>query len=263
MLGLKLNHVSKRGQCWQFLPLMLVSLQHHKEPYGGWKTDFFQFQTVYEAYGNYMLTVHGTHKTGFTAPITWINPICSWYSALPIYRGLFSPNNSRETSMARPLGRGKDVFLEDRILADVHLWIQCTVCGIVLYGTAIYRESIVVWQNKGRSKHCPRWSIDYFIDNVLLPTDESAVRSRRALPLCVLVELIYKSTGSGVILSDHIHSCCAMMWYIFMCGYIYVCKYAYTYTTTYTFLSYLWKKSWRSNVDIANHQYVRKIFENF
>ena len=36
----------------------------------------------------------------------------SYYSVFPIYRGVFSPNNSRETDIARPLGRGMGVFRE-------------------------------------------------------------------------------------------------------------------------------------------------------
>ena len=45
---------------------------------------------------------------------------------LPISRGHFSPNNSRKTPTARPLGRS-----------------CCVINNIVLYCTAIYRESIV------------------------------------------------------------------------------------------------------------------------
>ena len=34
------------------------------------------------------------------------------YSALPIYRGIFSPSSSRKTPIAPPLGRGVGVFRE-------------------------------------------------------------------------------------------------------------------------------------------------------
>ena len=39
-----------------------------------------------------------------------IDYIVSLWSALPIYRGLFSPNNSREAPIAHLLGRGMGVF---------------------------------------------------------------------------------------------------------------------------------------------------------
>ena len=46
----------------------------------------------------------------------------SSYSALPIYRGPFAPNNSRETPIARPLGRGMGIFRE--ILVWPKFYIQ-------------------------------------------------------------------------------------------------------------------------------------------
>ena len=44
------------------------------------------------------------------------------YSALPIYRGLFS-NNSRETLIARPSGRGMGVFREIMVWPKFYLRI--------------------------------------------------------------------------------------------------------------------------------------------
>ena len=66
-------------------------------------------------------------------------------SEIPIhvYHGLFAPNNSKETSIARPFGRAMGVCREIILWLTFYLRIYCTVCGIVLYGTAIYREYIV------------------------------------------------------------------------------------------------------------------------
>ena len=70
-----------------------------------------------------------------------INTVRSRYIAV-----FFSPNNSRETPLARPLGMG--VFCEILIWQKLYLRIKYSVCGIVLYGTVIYRESIVLsWWN--------------------------------------------------------------------------------------------------------------------
>ena len=65
------------------------------------------------------------------------------YSALSIYHGQLSPNNSRGTPIARPLGRGMGVFREILVWPKFYIWIQCTAYCIMTYGTAIYRESIV------------------------------------------------------------------------------------------------------------------------
>ena len=58
-----------------------------------------------------------------------------------MYRGHFSPNNSREKAKARPLGRDMIVFRE------LEVWLKlcprsCTLCNIVLFSTAICRQSI-------------------------------------------------------------------------------------------------------------------------
>ena len=66
------------------------------------------------------------------------------YSALPIYRGLFTPNNSREIPIGRPLVRGMGVFREILVWPTFYLGILCIARGFVLYGTAIYRESRVL-----------------------------------------------------------------------------------------------------------------------
>ena len=68
-----------------------------------------------------------------------IRPSITWYSALPIYRGLFSPNNSRKTPIARPLVWDMVVFRELLVLPKFYLRVYCAVCSIVLYCTAIYR----------------------------------------------------------------------------------------------------------------------------
>ena len=63
------------------------------------------------------------------------------YSGLAIYHSLFSPNNSRKTPIARPLGRGMVVFGESLVWSKLYLY--CAVYSIVFFCTAIYRESIV------------------------------------------------------------------------------------------------------------------------
>ena len=65
-------------------------------------------------------------------------------SAFPIYRGLFSPINSRKTPVPRPLGRGMFVFREFLLWPKFYLRIHCAVSSIVLYCITIYRESIVL-----------------------------------------------------------------------------------------------------------------------
>ena len=66
------------------------------------------------------------------------------HSALPISRCHFSPNNSRRTPIARLLGRDMDVILEFEVLPKVYIRNGCVEWNIVLYCTAIYRESIVL-----------------------------------------------------------------------------------------------------------------------
>ena len=48
-------------------------------------------------------------------------------SARRIYRGLISPNNSRETSIAVLLGRGMGVFHEIIVWPKFYVRIQCNV----------------------------------------------------------------------------------------------------------------------------------------
>ena len=52
---------------------------------------------------------------------------CPWchYSALPIYHGLFSPNNSRKTHIARSLGRSMGVFRE------ILIWLTFSPLNLV------------------------------------------------------------------------------------------------------------------------------------
>ena len=66
------------------------------------------------------------------------------YSALPISRCHFSPNNSRRTPITRSLGRDMDVILEFEILPKFYIRNGCAEWNIVLYCTAIYRESRVL-----------------------------------------------------------------------------------------------------------------------
>ena len=62
---------------------------------------------------------------------------CIQYSALPIYRGLFSLNNSREAPIARPLGRGMGVF------RDMLVWTKFTFeLSVLCYMVPRYIESL-------------------------------------------------------------------------------------------------------------------------
>ena len=65
------------------------------------------------------------------------------YSALPISCGHFSSNNSRNTPIACPRGRGMGVFCEFERWPKFYFRIACAVGNNVLYCTAIYRASIV------------------------------------------------------------------------------------------------------------------------
>ena len=66
------------------------------------------------------------------------------YSALPIYHGLFSPNNSPKIPIGRPLRRAMVVSRDFLVWPRFYLLIYCAVCNIVLYHTAIYLESVVL-----------------------------------------------------------------------------------------------------------------------
>ena len=55
------------------------------------------------------------------------------YSALPISRGRFSPNNSRSTPIARSLGRDMDVILEFEVLPKFYIRNWRVGWNIVLY----------------------------------------------------------------------------------------------------------------------------------
>ena len=78
------------------------------------------------------------------------------HSALPTYLGIFSPNNSRKTPIARPLRRCMVVFRAFLFWLHFYIRIYCVVCSIVLYRTAIYRESLVFHHSK--IKHNKRWA---------------------------------------------------------------------------------------------------------
>ena len=66
------------------------------------------------------------------------------YSALPISRGHFSPNNSWRTPITRSLRWDMDVILEFEVLPKLYTRNWCVGWNIVLYCTAIYREPIVL-----------------------------------------------------------------------------------------------------------------------
>ena len=65
------------------------------------------------------------------------------YCALAISHGNISPNNSRKTPIACPLGRGMGVFWEFEVQSKFYIRSSYTGYNIVLYYTAIYRESTV------------------------------------------------------------------------------------------------------------------------
>ena len=62
-------------------------------------------------------------------------------SALPIYRGHFSPHNSRKTPIARPLGRGMGVFREFEVWPKFYLRSCCT-WAISCYVVPWYIDSL-------------------------------------------------------------------------------------------------------------------------
>ena len=54
------------------------------------------------------------------------------YSAHSIFCGPFSPNNSRKTTIAHPLGRGMGVLREFEVWPKLYHRSCCVVCNIVL-----------------------------------------------------------------------------------------------------------------------------------
>ena len=86
----------------------------------------------------------------------WLWQIMHHSTACPlISRGHFSQNNSRKPPTTRPLGRGMCVFREFEVGTTFQFRSCCDVCNIVLYCTAIYRESRVSDKHTGHN----RWSI--------------------------------------------------------------------------------------------------------
>ena len=80
--------------------------------------------------------VRGIHRGPVNSPHKW-----------PVTRKCFhlmtSSCNSRKTAIARPLGRDLAAFQAFEIWTKFCFRIYCPVCNIVLYCTAVYRESIV------------------------------------------------------------------------------------------------------------------------
>ena len=90
--------------------------------------------------------IHTLHKQ-----VCPMYPVCARkYNAPPIYHGIFSPDNSLKTPIARPLGRGMVVFREFIVWPKFYIRIYCAVCSTVLYCTAIYRKSIICVNAKYR-----------------------------------------------------------------------------------------------------------------
>ena len=84
------------------------------------------------------------HDTEGTLSVTVGTTNITSYSALPISRCHFSPNDSHKTPIARPLGRGMGVFREVEVWPKFYLRSCCARCIIVLYCTVIYQKSIVL-----------------------------------------------------------------------------------------------------------------------
>ena len=98
----------------------------------------------------YRIYIDLKRKDGYcTSCIAWrfvrveFREITHIYSAFPIAHGHFFSNNSRKTAITRPLGRGMGVYREFEIWSKFCLLSCCTVVNILLYCTAIYRESRV------------------------------------------------------------------------------------------------------------------------
>ena len=69
--------------------------------------------------------------------VVHISHTLTLYNAPPISHSCFSPDNSRKTSITRPLGRALGVFCEFEFSLKFYIWSCCAVCHIVLYFTAI------------------------------------------------------------------------------------------------------------------------------
>ena len=64
------------------------------------------------------------------------------YSVPLIYHSLFCLNNSQGTPIALTLGWGMGVFREIIVWSKFYLQIECTVCGIMSCGSAIYLKCL-------------------------------------------------------------------------------------------------------------------------
>ena len=116
------------------------------------------FQCEWSSRGRYVhkIVIDRNQTTTKYRQYVWF--IHSNYSASPISCGCFPANNSRKTSIARPLGRGMGVFREFEIWPKFYTQSCCAGCNIVLYCTVIYRQSIV----PQIYKHSFSWSHIYF-----------------------------------------------------------------------------------------------------
>ena len=76
-----------------------------------------------------------------------IEPLWCKYTALPISRGCFSPNNSRQTPKVHPFGWCIGVFREFEVWSKLLCWVQCR--GI------LYRD--ISWVYSTRSTITGLW----------------------------------------------------------------------------------------------------------
>ena len=90
--------------------------------------------------------VRGIHRGLVNSPHQW--PV-TWkmfpFDDVIMYCGLFSQNNSRKDTKARPFGQGMIVFCEFLVWPKFYPWIYHAMYSIMLYHTLIYCESIVCW----------------------------------------------------------------------------------------------------------------------
>ena len=101
-------------------------------------------------------TLHSYEYNHIGAILHPINKRCHKQCTPDISR--FWHNDLRKTSIARPLGRCRDVFREFEFWSKFYFRNCCAVRNIVLYCNAIYLESIVLVSEPGMARWINCWA---------------------------------------------------------------------------------------------------------
>ena len=136
----------------------------------------------------------------------WVASLTWQYSGLPIYRGHFAPNNSRKTSILRPLGRNMGVFCEFEVWPKFVLRSCCVWCDISrVYGTLQYSLATTRLTILRQHCHSNPWRRHYMVYCIIGPLyGESTIHRRNTMasnvklwcpPFCQLNILLNKQSS--------------------------------------------------------------------